>query len=58
MKSPDQFVLDQIDLNREAVYGATQRIADSWKSPPGTVADVLNRLEGDGLVEAVASLRP
>lgn len=58
VKSPDQFVLGQIDLNREAVYGAIQRIADSWKSPPGTVGDVLNRLEGDGLVEAVASLRP
>ena len=30
-KSPEEFVLDQIDLNREAVYGAVQRIADSSK---------------------------
>jgi predicted nucleic acid-binding protein len=56
-KHPDQFVLDQIDLNRQAVYGAIQRIADSWRSPPGTVSDVLGRLERAGLVESVAALR-
>ncbi len=27
-KAPDDFVLEQIDLSREAVYGAVQRIAD------------------------------
>lgn len=57
VKSPDQFVLDQIDLSREVVYGAVQRIADSWKKPPGTIADVLGRLENDGLVSSVAALR-
>ena len=41
----DQLVLDQIDLNREAVYGSVQRIADSWTSPPGTIGDVLSRLK-------------
>jgi predicted nucleic acid-binding protein len=56
-KHPDQFVLDQIDLDRQAVYGAVQRIADCWRNPPGTVSDVLNRLERDGLVESVAALR-
>lgn len=34
-KAPDDFVLGQIDLSREAVYGAVQRIADSWTNPPG-----------------------
>ena len=29
-KHPDDFVLDQIDLDHAAVYGAVQRIADSW----------------------------
>lgn len=29
VKSPDEFVLDQLDLGREIVYGAVQRIADS-----------------------------
>lgn len=57
VKSPDDFVLDQLDLSRETVYGAVQRIADSWTSPPGTVADVLDRLENDGLVRSAASLR-
>lgn len=57
VKSPDAFVLDQLDLGREAVYGAVQRIADSWTSPPGTVADVLDRIENDGLVRSAAALR-
>ena len=35
-KSPDDFILDQIDLNREAVHSAVQRIADSRAKPPAT----------------------
>lgn len=53
----DDFILDQIDLSRDTVYGAVQRIADSWANPPGTVADVLTSLERDGLVQSVAALR-
>lgn len=34
-KSPDQFVRDQIGLDRSAVYAAVQQIADSWRNPPG-----------------------
>lgn len=56
-KHPDEFVLDQIDQDRQAVYGAVQRIADAWRSPPGTILDVLDRLERDGLVESAAALR-
>lgn len=56
-KSPDDFVLDQIDLSRETVYGAVQRIADSRQNPPATFSDVLAMLERDGLVEASAALR-
>lgn len=56
-KHPDEFVLDQIDLDRQAVYGAVQRIADAWRHPPGTILDVLDRLERDGLVESAAALR-
>lgn len=55
-KSADDFVLDQIDLNREAVYSAIQRIADSRESPPATFSDVLAQLEHDGLVESAAAL--
>jgi len=56
-KDPDEFVCDQIDLDPQRVYGAIQQIADAWRSPPGGVEDVLTRLERDGLVEAVATLR-
>ncbi|WP_341359582.1 PIN domain-containing protein [Georgenia sp. M64] len=57
-KAADDFILDQIDLNRDAVYGAVQRIADSRDNPPATFSDVLAMLERDGLVESVAALRP
>lgn len=56
-KSADDFILDQIDLNRDAVYGAVQRIADSRGNPPATFSDVLAMLERDGLVESAAALR-
>lgn len=56
-KHPDEFILDQIDLNRQVVYGAVQRIADSWREPAGTVEDVLSSLHRCGLIESVAVLR-
>jgi hypothetical protein len=55
--SPDDFVRAQIDLDRDLVYAAVTRIADSWLRPPGSVTDVLASLERDGLVESVAALR-
>ena len=57
-KSPDHFLLDQIDLSRETVFAAIQRIADSHVRPPASFADVLVRLERVGLVETSAALRP
>ena len=56
-KSADDFILDQTDLGREAVYSAVQRIADSRQNPPATFTDVLAMLERDGLVESAAVLR-
>jgi len=56
-KAADDFVLDQIDLGREAVYSSVQQIADARENPPATFADVLAQLERDGLVESVAALR-
>jgi hypothetical protein len=49
-KSPDDFVREQIDLSRDTVYAAVQQIADSWHNPPGTIDDVLDRLERSGLL--------
>jgi hypothetical protein len=56
-EAPDDFVLDQIDRDRQSVYGAVQCIADSWRQPPGTVSDVLASLEREGLLESAATLR-
>ena len=55
--SPDAFVRAQIDLDRDVVYAAVTRIADSWRNPAGAVADVIARLERDGLLETAAALR-
>jgi predicted nucleic acid-binding protein len=54
---PDAFLEAQIDLNPQIVYAVLQRIADSCKKPPLTVADLLVRLERTGLVASVAALR-
>lgn len=56
-KSPDDFVLDQIDLDGRVVWACVQQIADSRDNPPATVEDVLDALEKAGLVESVAALR-
>lgn len=56
-KSPDAFVLDQIDLDREAVAGAIERMADARVNPPTGIEDVLRMLERDGLVESASALR-
>lgn len=56
-KSPDEFVRDQISLDRSVIYASVQQIADSWNNPPGSIEDVLDRLERSGLAISVAELR-
>lgn len=56
-KAPDDFVYDQIDFDRQAVWACVQQIVDSRKRRPVTVDDVLGELERDSLVSSVASLR-
>ncbi|WP_329003358.1 PIN domain-containing protein [Kribbella sp. NBC_00709] len=56
-QSADDFVLDLIDLNQQAVYAQVQRMADAWRNPPGTVEDVLDSLEHIGLIGSAAALR-
>lgn len=57
-QSADDFVQDLIDRDQQRVYAQVQRMADSWKSPPGcTVDDVLKTLEHRGLIGSVAALR-
>jgi hypothetical protein len=56
-KHPDDFVLDQIDINDRVVWACVQQIANSRKRRPETVEDVLSQLERSGLVQSVAALR-
>ncbi|GLZ08679.1 hypothetical protein Acsp03_61450 [Actinomadura sp. NBRC 104412] len=56
-RSPDDFVLDQIDLDDRVVWACVQQIVDSRSNPPETIEDVLDALERAGLVESVAALR-
>ncbi|MFF0542768.1 PIN domain-containing protein [Nocardia thailandica] len=56
-KSPDDFLLDLIDLDDRVVWACVQEIAYSRRNPPETAEDVLDELERAGLVEAVAALR-
>ena len=42
---------------KQAVYAQVQRMADSFRSPPRTVDDVLTSLEHVGLLGSVAALR-
>jgi PIN domain len=55
--SPDAFGCAQIDLDRDLVYAAVTRIADSWRNPAGTPGDVIARLEREGLAETAAALQ-
>jgi predicted nucleic acid-binding protein len=56
-KHPDDFVLDQMDINDRLVWGCVQQIAFQRSNPPATVEDVLEQLERSGLVQAAAALR-
>jgi predicted nucleic acid-binding protein len=56
-RSPDDFVLDQIELDDRIVWACLQQIVDSRVNPPETIEDVLTALERAGLVESVAALR-
>ncbi len=56
-KSPDDFVLDQIDIDDRVIWACVQQIVDSRTNPPETMEDIFDALERAGLVESVAALR-
>ncbi len=56
-KSPDDFVRDQIGIDRQAVWACVQQIVDSRTRHPVTVDDVLGELARSGLVGSTAALR-
>ena len=56
-QSPDDFVLDLIDLDDRAVFACVQQIVDQRVNPPESIDDVLAQLERNGLVRSAAALR-
>lgn len=56
-KGPDDFVLDQLDLDDGIVRDCVHQIANSRTRPPKTFAAILDALERAGLVESAATLR-
>lgn len=56
-KSPDDFILDQLDLDEAVIRDCIHQIATGRTRPPKTVAAILDALERAGLVESAAALR-
>jgi len=54
---PDDFLVNQFHRDAISVHKAIQAVADSWQRPPGTVNDVLDRLDRAGLPQTAAVLR-
>lgn len=54
---PDEFLMNQLDLDPERVMAALRVQAAATRNPPLTVADVLGRLERCGALEFAASAR-
>jgi predicted nucleic acid-binding protein len=56
-QTPDEFVMNLLDLATEDVYEAAEAHRLSLKNPAKTVAEYLKTLESHGLVRTVAELR-
>lgn len=55
--SPDQFVLDQLDLAPAVVLQTVMEQVQALRSPPKTLSELLDTLHRNGLVRSVAKLR-
>ncbi len=56
-RHPDDFVMDQIGLAPGAVVNVIIEQARSLKNPPCSIAELLDELQLQGLVQSVAKLR-
>ena len=56
-QSPDQFVLDLVDLAPGRVASVVQEQSSALRNPEHTVEDLLDSLSDNGLPRAVAALR-
>lgn len=54
---PDEFVMDLFILDGARVHQAISATAAAWRNPPGTPADVCDRLASAGLPISAAALR-
>lgn len=54
---PDAFIAKQLAVAPSIVCAAAKRQRDSLKNPPKTVAEYLETLERQGLIQTVANLR-
>ncbi|HEY5855140.1 MAG TPA: PIN domain-containing protein [Aldersonia sp.] len=54
---PDEFVMDLFALDGARVRQAISATAAAWRNPPGTPADVCDRLVAAGLPISAAALR-
>lgn len=54
---PDEFLMNQLDLDPERVMTALRVQAAATRNPPPTVADVLGRLEKCGAPQFATSAR-
>lgn len=55
--APDEFVMDLFTLDGARVHQAISATAAAWRNPPGTPADVCDRLAAAGLPISAAALR-
>jgi len=55
---PDEFVTHMLDMAPDMVVATAKRQRESLKNPPKSVAEFLDTLEQQGLVQTVARLRP
>ncbi len=57
-RHPDDFLVDLLDLAPGAVCTAVKRQREGLRNPPKTAPELLAALEGNGLPQTVARLRP
>jgi predicted nucleic acid-binding protein len=57
-RHPDDFLLELLDFAPGTFCTAVKRQRESLRNPPRTVEELLSTLEGHGLTQTVARLRP
>lgn len=56
-KHPDDFLLESLDLAPTKFGAILEALHQDWQNPPLSVKEILDALEGRGIVRTVARLR-